>query len=208
MKLCTLIGYQKIVYKTPSIAKKWRIKSQPHHHPTSPCNCSLPTIYNPVATTLTRHQYNTMEAVREREVKPQQEKKKSFINRVRKSCKKDVVKEKESRAPASSNAANSKSVTRDGVPVISTGDDHKFKPSDVRQNKSHKVKKNGQKFATKSIILEQAPAAREAAFSGPPRYDWIDIVSQHRSPLRYLVLYPWRNKKKGTSSSIFGDGEI
>jgi hypothetical protein len=122
-----------------------------------------------------------MEAVREKEVKPQQEKKKSFMNRVRKSSKKEVVKEKESRAPASSKAGNSKSVTRDGVPVISTGDDHKFKPSDVRQNKSQRVKKNGQKYATKSIILEQAPAAREAAFSGPPRYDWIDIVSKHGS---------------------------
>jgi hypothetical protein len=26
-------------------------------------------------------------------------------------------------------------------------------------------------------ILDKAPTAREAAFGGPPRYDWIDIVS-------------------------------
>lgn len=29
----------------------------------------------------------------------------------------------------------------------------------------------------RQIILDHAPSAREAAFSGPPRYDWIDIVS-------------------------------
>lgn len=28
----------------------------------------------------------------------------------------------------------------------------------------------------KEMKLEKAPAAREAAFGGPPRYDWIDIV--------------------------------
>ena len=27
------------------------------------------------------------------------------------------------------------------------------------------------------VKLDQAPTAREAAFGGPPRYDWIDIVS-------------------------------
>lgn len=27
------------------------------------------------------------------------------------------------------------------------------------------------------VRLEKPPTAREAAFSGPPRYDWIDIVS-------------------------------
>lgn len=27
------------------------------------------------------------------------------------------------------------------------------------------------------ITIDKAPTARESAFSGPPRYDWIDIVS-------------------------------
>lgn len=124
-----------------------------------------------------------MEAVREQEVKPKAEKKKSFINRMRKSTKqqevtnvKEATKVKESRTPASSTSANSKSITREGVPVISSVAEHKFKPSDVRQNKQQSVK-NGQKFERKSVILEQAPAARDAAFNGPPRYDWIDIVS-------------------------------
>lgn len=28
-----------------------------------------------------------------------------------------------------------------------------------------------------TILLEKPPSARDAAFVGPPRYDWIDIVS-------------------------------
>jgi hypothetical protein len=27
-----------------------------------------------------------------------------------------------------------------------------------------------------AVVNDQAPSAREAAFSGPPRYDWMDIV--------------------------------
>jgi hypothetical protein len=27
------------------------------------------------------------------------------------------------------------------------------------------------------VTLDQAPSARDSAFGGPPRYDWIDIVS-------------------------------
>ena len=37
--------------------------------------------------------------------------------------------------------------------------------------------KKGVKVEKKSILLTKAPAARDSAFSGPPRYDWIDIVS-------------------------------
>lgn len=34
------------------------------------------------------------------------------------------------------------------------------------------------RLPTRSFVkIEQPPTAREAAFSGPPRYDWIDIVS-------------------------------
>jgi len=29
-----------------------------------------------------------------------------------------------------------------------------------------------------TVVLDRAPTARESAFSGPPRYDWVDIVSQ------------------------------
>jgi len=28
-----------------------------------------------------------------------------------------------------------------------------------------------------TVTLEQPPTAQEAAFGGPPRFDWIDIVS-------------------------------
>lgn len=29
-----------------------------------------------------------------------------------------------------------------------------------------------------TVVLDRAPTARESAFSGPPRYDWVDIVSR------------------------------
>lgn len=32
------------------------------------------------------------------------------------------------------------------------------------------------------VTLDRAPTAREAAFAGPPRYDWIDIVSDSSEP--------------------------
>ena len=35
------------------------------------------------------------------------------------------------------------------------------------------------------VRLEQAPTARESAFGGPPRYDWIDIVSFVRMMSRF-----------------------
>jgi hypothetical protein len=31
----------------------------------------------------------------------------------------------------------------------------------------------------KEVTLDSAPTARQAAFAGPPRYDWIDIVSNY-----------------------------
>lgn len=33
------------------------------------------------------------------------------------------------------------------------------------------------KHSDNFMVLKQPPSAREAAFHGPPRYDWIDIVS-------------------------------
>ena len=78
--------------------------------------------------------------------------------------------------PSQSTGTDSQSatVTREGLPIISSNADG-FKPSEVRQN-NRRVKK-GVPMERKSVILEKAPAARDAAFGGPPRYDWIDIVS-------------------------------
>jgi hypothetical protein len=131
-----------------------------------------------------------MEAVRESPPK-----RRSFISRLRstkseKVTKPDakseasmetvpVVDSDETRHPSPSTGAqpHPTNVTREGVPIISAaaGAEHSFKPSDVRQNL--KFTKKGVKVEKKSILLEKAPAARDSAFSGPPRYDWIDIVS-------------------------------
>jgi hypothetical protein len=105
---------------------------------------------------------------------PQKKEKKSFMSRLRRS--KKETKKDDDRSPSKEPTADA--VTREGVPVISSTPEgaHIFKPSDVRQNKQSSVK-NGKKMFKKTLILEKAPNARDSAFSGPPRYDWIDIVS-------------------------------
>ena len=40
-----------------------------------------------------------------------------------------------------------------------------------------------------SKVLDKAPTAREAAFRGPPRYDWIDIVRDRRGHGRLFQQY-------------------
>lgn len=54
--------------------------------------------------------------------------------------------------------------------------------------------------AQDAVAMEAPPAARDSAFSGPPRYDWIDIVSIsrlkwasflfYRSSFFYLIVFP------------------
>lgn len=49
--------------------------------------------------------------------------------------------------------------------------------SALRKKKSSK-KNKGPKIPQRELfLLERPPTAKEAAFGGPPRYDWIDIVS-------------------------------
>jgi hypothetical protein len=80
-----------------------------------------------------------------------------------------------------------KSVTSKGIPVVTGDNPDDFNPSDVRKTlggpkvTSKSLKKEMKKSKKKaprpnSVVLDKAPTAREAAFSGPPRYDWIDVV--------------------------------
>lgn len=92
-----------------------------------------------------------------------------------------------------------KSVTSKGIPVVTADNPDDFNPSDVRKTlgqpkvTSKSLKKEIKKSKKKgprpnSVILDKAPTAREAAFSGPPRYDWIDVVScRFRAPLPSLA---------------------
>ncbi len=82
------------------------------------------------------------------------------------------------------------SVTREGVPVLTSKNADQFNPSDAHQTEpSPKVGVFRRKNRTRQeMILEKPPAARESAFSGPPRYDWIDIVSKIAVPLHLLVV--------------------
>jgi hypothetical protein len=63
--------------------------------------------------------------------------------------------------------------------VVSTGDggeDYKY-PSRAGQVAIPPGARNSRLPKREHVPLQKPPTARESAFSGPPRYDWIDIVS-------------------------------
>jgi hypothetical protein len=77
-----------------------------------------------------------------------------------------------------------KSFTKEGIPVITADNPDDFQASDVRKTtpgqpavtKSKKAGKSKKRSPRPgSVVLDHAPTAREAAFGGPPRYDWIDV---------------------------------
>lgn len=101
------------------------------------------------------------------------------------------------------------SVTREGVPVVSAQNPDDFVPSDVRQTvPGRPVQKSMNKtyratHKPERIVLAAPPSAREAAFSGPPRYDWIDIetaaaVKVQAAYRRNKVM--WELEKEGVST--------
>jgi hypothetical protein len=77
-----------------------------------------------------------------------------------------------------------KSVTKEGIPVVTGDNPDDFAPSDVRKTipgqpavSKSKAQKSRKARSPRpgSVVLDKPPTAREAAFSGPPRYDWIDV---------------------------------
>lgn len=70
-------------------------------------------------------------------------------------------------------------MSKDGTQrIITSQDGGYFPPSALRESFSFDptLKSNVPVQSDKStMVLKEAPSAREAAFSGPPRYDWIDI---------------------------------
>lgn len=112
-----------------------------------------------------------------------------FMSRMRKSksATESVVEGREEEAEGMDKLQGSSprlaSVTRDGVPVICATNGDKFHISDVRgiDQTYTKPSKDGTRVSRRvkkeSVVLTAAPSARDSAFSGPPRYDWIDIVS-------------------------------
>lgn len=83
-------------------------------------------------------------------------------------------------------------VARDGTPIISSSAADHFRPSDVchhstRLDKmnSYKASKSG-KIKGRQVLLEP-PTAKESAFSGPPRYDWIDIETAAAVKIQSVV---------------------
>jgi hypothetical protein len=75
----------------------------------------------------------------------------------------------------------SKSDKRDGTPSPPPSSDAGREPTVVTPTASDLPPRMKQRKSrvpdVREVTLEQAPTAKEAAFGGPPRYDWIDIVS-------------------------------
>jgi len=69
-------------------------------------------------------------------------------------------------------------VTRDGIPIITADNADDFVPSDVtKENADISSSPTKSPRVKKQVVLSKAPPANESAFEGPPRYDWVDIVS-------------------------------
>lgn len=124
-------------------------------------------------------------------------KKKGLFSRFRKNKTKKGEKPLEATPPPSPQASqddearqskkkSTKSVTKEGIPVITADNPDDFRASDVRKTtpgqpavtkskKAGKSKKKQRSPRPGSVVLDKPPTAREAAFSGPPRYDWIDV---------------------------------
>jgi hypothetical protein len=110
--------------------------------------------------------------------------KKGFMARMRKPKVEEVTEARqETRVSKKDSTRRMASVTREGVPVISASSGGKFNISSVRgvEPKITQSNKEGGVFTRRvkreMVVLSEAPTARDSAFSGPPRYDWIDIVS-------------------------------
>jgi len=64
------------------------------------------------------------------------------------------------------------------IPGVGTFPCHSSDSSDsVSEASSKVIKIDPYKPSYKTYTLPEPPSAHEAAFAGPPRYDWIDIVS-------------------------------
>jgi|EP00550_Attheya_septentrionalis_P005992 hypothetical protein len=115
--------------------------------------------------------------------------------------------------------------TKDGRPVITSKGADKFRASEVRgrnpvyQNTQENAQENPQETKQKKssstsklmswrgrnhVVLKSAPPARESAFSGPPRYDWIDIETA--AALKVQSVYRrnraiWELEREGLSTA-------
>ena len=90
-----------------------------------------------------------------------------------------------------------KSVSKSGQPIITAFDGGDYNPSvmkssdgldPVSQDQTPKGGNVGNKKRS-VMLLKEAPAAKDAAFSGPPRYDWIDIVSDSLESIHFCQQY-------------------
>lgn len=97
----------------------------------------------------------------------------SFMGRFRKNKSKSNKRD-ESPSPAPTDSSDEQlHVSREGVPIVTSTNASRFRASDVRPPKEERSKGH-----RNSVTDHVRVSAKQAAFAGPPRYDWIDIVSR------------------------------
>jgi len=79
----------------------------------------------------------------------------------------------------------SEPITEQGEQVIASSNQGKFRPSDVYDSSLHDPQSQGMGYKHKRNST--VPTAKESAFSGPPRYDWVDVESAAAIKLQSTV---------------------
>lgn len=100
--------------------------------------------------------------------------------------------------PSPTQESNSQTRATEEVNFSAPSDDHKFDRSYSDEKSGSQMKQvrfpvkdamKGKVPIRNRVELLKPPTAREAAFGGPPRYDWIDIVSQPYKRLKKLPYF-------------------
>jgi hypothetical protein len=66
-------------------------------------------------------------------------------------------------------------ISRQGEQIIASSNQGKFRPSDVYDSSLRDPESKSQGYKHKRTTT--VPTAKESAFAGPPRYDWVDVES-------------------------------
>ena len=103
----------------------------------------------------------------------------------------------------------SKSDKREGTPSPPPQTDTGRDPTIVTPDMPPRPKQRKSRVPElQEVKLDQAPTAREAAFGGPPRYDWIDIVSASKGDaLCYGIHLLHQNQRDPPSILLIVDAQ-
>jgi len=156
----------------------------------------------------------TLEVEAPKELEPRQQRKKGLLGRFRRRRKeKQPVADKRDQTPSPTPAADARD--KSSTPSTDDDDDDDEEEGEWVNNKNQQPSVGASSSSRGPVVLEEkqslkqvrfpanqatktvpiyqrkivpkAPSAREAAFGGPPRYDWIDIVRRCHGALFHVL---------------------